>query len=363
MKWKCFGVLLLFTGLSACGNKDNTKGDDDKESVSIVLPSEEVEVSAETLLTKDFPLEIVSNGRISAQEVAELRFVNVSSGNTPVKIFVKNGDRVKAGDAIAMLDTFLLSNSYSQALVNLQKANLDLRSVLLGLEYDPDKLASIPEDIYRIATIRSGYLNIKTQYDIAKYHLENAVLRTPIAGMVINLFAKPYNPIDVSAPFCIIINDGKLEIDFPILENELPFVKKNDQVRVQSYASPDIQSFGTVADINPSVDRDGLVRVKAFVQPHPKIFNGMNVRVSVFRSEGLHWVVPKSAVVLRTNKQVVFAFKEGKAAWHYVEKGLENATHCVITSETLKEGDEIIYSGNEHLADGSKVKLIKEGSD
>jgi len=356
--WKYFVALLLIAGLAGCGNKDNTKSKEDEESVSIVLPSDIVEVSTETLLTKDFPLEIVSNGRISAQEIAELRFVNTSSGNVPVKIFVKNGDRVKQGDAIAMLDTFLLSGAFVQASANLQKAQLDLRRALIDLADNPDDLAAVTEETYKVATIRSGYSNVKTQYEIAKFHLDNAVLRAPIAGMVINLFAKPYNPIDMSSPFCIIINDAKPEIDFTILENELPNVKKGDRVRVQSYASSDIESYGVVAEINPSVDRDGMVRVKAHLQPNTQIFNGMNVRVSVFRTEGQHWVVPKTAVVLRTNKQVVFSYSNGKANWHYVETGKENSTHIIITSPTLKEGDEIIYSGNEHLADGTNVKLI-----
>ena len=87
----------------------------------------------------------------------------------------------------------------------------------------------------------------------------------------------------------------------------------------------------------------------------------MNVRISVFRSYGKHWAVPKTSVVLRTGKQVVFAYKNGTAAWHYVETGYENSTHYTITSPTLQEGDEVIFSGNEHLADGTNVKLMIDG--
>lgn len=38
----------------------------------------------------------------------------------------------------------------------------------------------------------------------------------------------------------------------------------------------------------------------------------MNVRVSVHRSLGEQLVIPKSAVVLRSGKQVVFTLKDGK---------------------------------------------------
>jgi RND family efflux transporter MFP subunit len=190
---------------------------------------------------------------------------------------------------------------------------------------------------------------------MAKFHLNNATLRTPIAGTVANLFAKPYCAITPSEPFCTILSEGKPEVDFRILENEFPMIKVGDKVKIRAYASPDIESEGTIVGINPNVDREGTVRVKAHIQPHPGMINGMNVRISVFRSLGKHWVVPKTAVVLRTGLQVVFALKDGKAAWHYVTTGFENATQFSITSETLKEGDEIIFDGNEHLADGTSV--------
>ena len=344
--------------LVCCGQGDSSKGDGNEESVETVLPTEEAEVSTETLRTIDFEHELISNGRISAQQVAELQFVSASAGNVPVKIFVRNGDHVEAGAAIAMLDTFQLSNSYMQAEDNLQKAHLELQDVLIGQGFALSDPVSIPEDMMRLAYIRSGYNSAKIQYDLAKYNLDNAVLRSPISGMVANLFAKTYSAIDASEPFCTVISEGKPEVDFRILENELPLIKKGDKVKIQSYASPDIESMGSIESINPSVDKEGTVRVKAFVQPHSKIFNGMNVRISVYRSLGKQWVVPRTAVVLRTGKQVVFAYKDGKAAWNYVETGVENSTHYTITSKTLTEGDEIIISGNEHLADGTNVKLI-----
>jgi len=359
MNLRIFALPVVVMMLAGCGQNDSSKGDNE-ESVETLLPSEETEVSTEALRTIDFEHELVSNGRISAQQVAELQFVSMSSGNIPIKIFVKNGNRVSAGAAIAMLDTFQLSNSCLQAEDNLQKAYLELQDVLIGQGFSIADSASVPRDVMNLAFIRSGYNTAKIQYELAKYNLDNATLRSPISGIVANLFSKTYNPIDASKPFCTIINESQPEVDFSILENELPLIKPGDKVKIQPYASPDIEATGNIASINPSVDKEGTVRVKAFIQPNANIFNGMNVRISVFRSLGKQWVVPKTAVVLRTGKQVVFAYKDGKAAWNYVETGFQNATHYTITSKTLQEEDAIIISGNEHLADGTNVKLLSE---
>jgi hypothetical protein len=43
-----------------------------------------------------------------------------------------------------------------------------------------------------------------------------------------------------------------------------------------------------------------------------------------------------------------------------VQTGLENANSYTITSETLKEGDEVIISGNVNLAHESPVTVIDE---
>ena len=94
------------------------------------------------------------------------------------------------------------------------------------------------------------------------------------------------------------------------------------------------------------------------------LFSGMNVRVSVRRSLGQQLVIPKTAVVLRSGKQVVFTLQEGKAMWNYVHTGLENATEYVVSDKSQKgieegllEGDTIIVTGNLNLAHEAAVKV------
>ena len=157
-----------------------------------------------------------------------------------------------------------------------------------------------------------------------------------------------------------IIDTQSLEVVFTVLENELGFVRKGDNVKVVPYSMPDIEIKGRVSEINPWVNENGMVQIKATVSYHPQLVEGMNVRVSAFRSVGKQWVVPKTAVVLRTGKQVIFTVVDGKAVWNYVQTGLENATEYTVTGETLKEGDPVIVTGNINLAHESPVKVIQD---
>jgi hypothetical protein len=149
-----------------------------------------------------------------------------------------------------------------------------------------------------------------------------------------------------------------MEVDFSVLESELPLIGVGDKVEVTPYASAVGVRTGSISEINPMVDENGMVRVKAKVDGSDKLFDGMNVRISVKRSLGQQLVVPKTAVVLRSGKQVVFTHQNGVALWNYVQTALENMTEYTLV-DGLQEGAEVIVSGNVNLAHEAPVKVIE----
>ena len=106
------------------------------------------------------------------------------------------------------------------------------------------------------------------------------------------------------------------------------------------------------------MDENGLVSVRAKLNGEVKLFDGMNVRVSVKRKVPDQFVVPKTAVVLRTGKQVIFTLKDGKAMWNYVTTGLENMTEYTVTGDGMEEGIQVIVTGNVNLAHETPVKVM-----
>jgi RND family efflux transporter MFP subunit len=338
----------------SCNSQKKEKPD---ETVQQLLPDQPAEVTVVPLQMVDFDHELVSNGKISARTVAELRF---QTSEVISQIYVRNGSRVSRGQRIASLNTSSLSNKVTQAKDALDRATLDYQDVLIGQGYKLDEINNAPADIAELAKIKSGLNAARTQLQIATQDLQRATLTAPISGTIANLFAKTNTLSNPSQVFCNIIDTRSLEVQFTVLENELGFIKTGDDVKITPFSIPDLTVRGKVTEINPWVDENGMVQVKASVVYNSRLVEGMNVRVSTFRSAGKQWVVPKTAVVLRTGKQVVFTVVDGKAIWNYVQTGLENATEYTITSETLKDGDLIITSGNINLAHESPVKVVGE---
>lgn len=348
-------VLLLAAGMwVGCGEKkDDTSG---KEGVETVLPSQANEVTVMTLKKTTFNHELVSNGKVTASQYADLSFRLTSE---PVAhIYVKNGDYVRKGQKIAGLDLFTLKNSLEKAEIALRQSELEMKDVLIGQGYAPDRMHSIPKDIVRLAEVKSGYGQSRAAYELARYELEQAVITAPFDGVVANLESRSFNRPDGSKPFCRVIGSGGMEVAFKVLESELPLVRRGDRVEVAPFAGTAGTCSGTVSEINPLVDENGLVSVRARVNGGVKLFDGMNVRVSVKRSIPDQFVVPKTAVVLRTGKQVIFTLKDGKAMWNYVTTGLENMTEYTVTGDGMEEGAQIIVTGNVNLAHEAPVKVI-----
>ena len=89
---------------------------------------------------------------------------------------------------------------------------------------------------------------------------EHATLVAPLTGVVANLFSKPFNEASTSEAFCSIIGTQGMEVDFTVLESELPLIKSGDKVIVTPYSDAGFQTGGRITQINPLVDDKGMVR-------------------------------------------------------------------------------------------------------
>lgn len=344
-------IWLMASLCAACSNADKSD-DTSKEGVSALAQAEPNEVTTITLKRQAFEHELVSNGKVEAMQLTDVHF---ETEGIVESVEVKNGDHVAQGQVIAQLDKFKLHNAVEQAQNAFEQAKLDLQDVLIGQGYGNKSEVEIPADIMLLAKTRSGYSQSQAAYELALSNEANATLKAPFAGTIANLEVKRFNRVSPSDAVCTIIGTQGMEATFHVLENELPLVHRGDKVVIAPYADVSAIHEGTVTEINPMVDANGMVQVKAQVRGSDRLFSGMNVKVSVRRQMPGQLVVPKSAVVLRQGRQVVFTLQGDQAIWNYVQTGLENADTYTIL-EGLKEGDEVIVTGNVNLAHEAKVK-------
>ncbi|MDE5665419.1 MAG: efflux RND transporter periplasmic adaptor subunit [Duncaniella sp.] len=348
-------ILSLSAILSSCSSGDGSDKNETASNEATVTETDKIaEVTVMELQPTVFNHEIVSNGRVSAREKVDVNFQTLGLISA---IHVRNGQRIAKGQRIASLDTYKLDNQIEKERGAVASATLEMQDVLIGQGYDPAHPEKVPDDVMKLARLRSGLQQAELTLAATEKELDNTTLVAPVSGVVANLSAKPHNMSSASEPLCRIINDSGMEVEFSVLESELPMVRPGDKVAVTPFSTTDSRT-GHVTEINPMVDDNGMVKVWAAVDGGGGLIDGMNVRVSVKRAVDKALVVPKSAVVLRSGRQVVFTLDGDKAMWNYVTTGLENLNEYTVT-DGLTPGMTVITSGNVNLAHEAPVKILK----
>ena len=351
-------LLIPMALLAACGAGGRKTDEENELTRSEYVPERNV-VDTIHLRLRPFHREIVSNGRLRAIRKSDLRFA-LSGELAAVQAI--NGQRVAAGTVIARLDTTASRLKLLQAEQQARQAYYDLADILIGFGQGADT-ATVPKDILQTAYIRAGYQTAQGNLILARRELEQSALRAPFAGKIANLNRKTYEQTSGGEVFCTLIDDSVFEVEFSLLESEIPSIRTGQKLRISPFNTPDQIHDGRITQINPVVDERGQITLRAEVANRGEhLMEGMNVKVIVEEARSNQITVPKSAVVIRDNLEVLFRMgPDGKAIWTYINVLLSNSTDHVVTANTergaeLNPGDIIITSGNLNLADGSTVE-------
>ena len=350
-------ILLLLTSCASNNSEEKAVSEVKKDSVLTIKRRTGEPIETMILCESTFNRELSGNGKVVAKRSAEMRF---SSSEQIAHIWVRNGDKVCKGEKLAQLDLFALERSFVQAKDNLEQSKLDMQDVLIGRGYSLEAQTSAPADEVELAKVKSGYNKALIAYELAENNLRKATLVAPFDGVVANLKAKENNQSS-SDVFCMVIDDKNPEVEFSVLESELSLVKRGYPVYIQPFVNSTSEALiGSVSEINPIVENNGMVKVKAQVKNNGTLLQGMNVNILLRQPMEQALVIPKSAVVMRSGKPVVFTRVNGKAQWNYVQITAENSDSCVVAPrskeyEGLSVGDSVIVSGNLNLAHETKL--------
>ncbi|MCF8307673.1 MAG: efflux RND transporter periplasmic adaptor subunit [Bacteroidales bacterium] len=347
---KTFVLLFIpFLFLVSCRSGDENR----QEQANRQGMEEKNKVDTLVLREKTFSRELTGNGKLAAVQKAKLRFG--VSGELK-KIGVQNGQQVQEGQMLAKLKDFSYRNALKEARTRLNKAKVSLQDVLIGQGYNPEDTASVPDNFMEIAKIKSGVEDARTKLAKARHQLKMTSLSAPFPGVVANIEKKEFDKIDASENFCLLINNNRYHVVFKVLESELDELALHKTFMAKTMTGDSYK--GRITHINPVVDENGLVTVRGLIDnKRGQLVEGMNVKVTVRTKIPGKLIIPKRALVLRQNKEVVFTLKHDSIAiWNYVTTGEENSKYYTI-KEGLDRGDTVIVSNNINLAHESIVEV------
>lgn len=343
-------LLLIIALLFSCKPK-NTQNLEEMARRS--AHPEAVVVKTVKLVRGTFYHELISNGKIFSSKKAVVPF---KVNGIISEIYIQNGQKVAEGELLAVIEDFDFKTQLLRARQTLEKAEIAFKDDLL-INFSTSDSTGLPPDKIKISRSRSGLSDAITSISQAEYNYNNTRITAPLSGVVANLEAKQWNPSQNYKNLCTIIDDETLEVEFPVIESEYAILEKGMPVGVIPFISDSTVIMGNISQINPQVDENGMVKVKASFRNTGKLIDGMNVKVVIKKAVPDRLVVPKEALVIRQGKDVIFIRQDSLAIWKYVTVEFENSTSLSI-KDGLQPGDLVIVNGNINLAHETIVREL-----
>lgn len=249
------------------------------------------EPAVQTAPQQDLPAVSLSTmGKVVAVRRADLSF---DTALPIARVYVHNGQRVRRGQELAQLDPFKLRNAVEQqrnqveqAQLQLEQARLQMQDVIITQGYDPDKPASVPESVRHNADVKSGYAlsqrsleAARTQLAAAEHALSEAVLKAPFDGVVANVSMQAHQLSQAGQTVCRVIDTSALAVEFRVMEADLARFPMGTKLLVVPVADKGMQYEAAVSEINPVVDAQGAVVIRARLSSSDGLFEGMNAEV------------------------------------------------------------------------------------
>ena len=136
------------------------------------------------------------------------------------------------------------------------------------------------------ADAKSGFALSKSQLASAesrlaagRHELSRSVLTAPFDGVVANVAVQAHQLSQAGQPVCRVIDVSALAVEFRVMEAELARFPLGTKLTVVPVAAKDAGYDAVVSEINPLVDSQGAVTIRARLSQADGLFEGMNAEV------------------------------------------------------------------------------------
>jgi len=336
------GAAVLLTGaLGGCdGSKAATPAKADATPPVAVETVKPVRADMAAVYSGTAPIEADQESKVVAKVGGELR-----------RLLVEEGDRVRAGQVLAVLDGDKLRLEVAEAKATLSKLERDFQRNVELQKRGLIGSAAFDDLRYQLEAERAAH-------DLAALQLSYTEIRAPIDGVVSERRVKVGNMLQPNDPLFTISKPEPLIAHVHVPERELAKLAVGQQADVQVDAAGGSYR-AHIRRISPVVDpATGTFKVTLEFTPAPQLRAGMFSRVNIVyerRAQALQ--IPRAALVEADGGPVVFVVANGKAESRRVQTGLANGGSIEVLSG-LKDADPVVVVGQNGLKSGNEVRVI-----
>ena len=324
--------------------------------VAVVLPT--VRVTHPALRAMDRSLSLP--GDVEAIEQARL-YAHISGYLK--KIYVDEGDSVKAGELLAEIEAPDIVQEFNKA-----KADADLKQETLKRykELLVGKVVSQQE----FDTIEAAAREAQARLDNASANMDYTRIRAPFSGSIARRYVYPGDLISEATrggdqpPIFLLINEARLRVSTNVPQTETSNIHLGHPVDIEVDSLPGQAFHGAITRIDALLDENTKTQRVLIDIDNPD----RKLRAGMFASIVLHvqhvdgaLTVPREALQGPAGRPFVDVVVDGRARARPVQIGIVEQEFAQVV-KGLSPADQIILAGGQSFADGTGVLTVDAGA-
>jgi membrane fusion protein (multidrug efflux system) len=277
----------------------------------------------------------------------------------PIKWVGPNeGDRVKTGQAILMIDTVLLENQHAR---NDLEYNLKIKQLDRVKKLYEKQLVSQRE--YDEA--QNDFDNASANLEQSSIALEKSTLTSPIDGILEQLLVDRGEYGNAGMPAAVVVQVDRLKVLVDVPEKDVTALRVGQKVTVlpaDLNGNDGVGRVGKVIQVSYLADElTHTYKTKIEIDNRGGFLRpGMIVRVKyVRRLLDDVFVVPLYAVLDRDGEKYVFVEEDSTAVLRQVRLG-PVINGKVVLFGGLQDGEHLIVKGHQLVSDGGPVQVVQD---
>lgn len=304
-------------------------------------------------------------GQVEAQEEVNLSF---RVGGRMIERSVNVGDRVRAGQVVARLESDTPRNALRSARAELTAArarlveaqnNFERHRSLLDRGFITRAMFDQAEQAYR--TARAQVDSVQAQANIAETQLGYADLIAASSGTVTARRAEPGEVVGAGQPIIQLAREGGRDAVFDVPARIIETAPADAEVVVVLSSDPKVRATGRVREVSPQADpvtRTFKVRI-GLNDPPAAMRLGSTVTGSVQLGAGPGIEIPASALTTANQRPAVWVLDPASntVSLRNIEV-LRYGLARVAVAEGLQPGDIVVTAGVQTLRPGQQVRLL-----
>lgn len=356
-----FAAGLYVTTRADAGADDPAGSASDGVSAAASAFATDVAIAVEgaEVVQGDLVLSVTASGQAEAWRGT--RLTAEVSGRVD-RVPVRESQGVAAGAVVLALDPVDYQLALQEAEARKARVEADYRERIL---FDQTLEADVRTERQAAARIRSGLDEAELGLRKAQLDLERTRVRTPFAGRVASLNVVPGQLVRAGDELMTLVALDPIKVQVQVLEGELAHIGPGARAQVRFSAFPDRVFEGTVETINPLVEEETRTARVTVLVPNrdARILPGMYARVELEAQRIPDRVmVPRTAILERDRRTMLFVYEDGRAKWRYVTTGLENEQYVEIRenpdTDTVRPGEVVLTAGHFTLTHDATVRLV-----